>query len=110
MTGGAAAPEIIVVHAGKIIMDERVGVDAFKCARDRQRVIDTAMTSFGCREAKNRSQTFAARKQTVTHRLVERVRFRVRLRQIAIERAVDLSLPDLEILFQIHVTKRMLTA
>ena len=110
VTGGATAPEIIVVHAGKIIMDEGVGVDAFERAREGQCVIDTAMTRFGCCKAKNRSQTFAAREQTVTHRLVECDRFRVRLRQIAIQRAVDLSLPDLEILFQIHVTKRMLTA
>ena len=33
MTGRATAPKVVVVHAGKIIVDERVGVDTFHVRR-----------------------------------------------------------------------------
>ena len=29
VAGGSAAAEVVVIHAGKIVMDERVGVNAF---------------------------------------------------------------------------------
>src|SRR4029077_16929535 len=96
------APEIIVVHAGKIIVHERVGVDAFQCAGERKRVIDVAATSFSRGETKNRSQSFSACKKTVTHRSVKRGRLRIGLRQISIQSAVNLSLARSEISFQIH--------
>jgi hypothetical protein len=95
-------PEIIVVHAGKVIVHERVGVDAFERAGERERIIDAAATSFGRGEAKNRSQSFPTSEKTVTHRLVKCCRFRIRPGQISVQRAVDLSLAAAKICFQIH--------
>src|SRR4029077_15103328 len=77
-------------------------------ARERERIIDVAATSFGCRKAKNRSQSFPTSEKTITHRLVKCCRFRSRLRQIAIQRAVDQLLASSEIRFEIHVRKPML--
>ena len=34
--GRPAAPQIVVVHAGKVVMDKRVGVEAFDRDRGRQ--------------------------------------------------------------------------
>ena len=57
------------------------------------------------RETQNRPQTFAAGKQTVAHRPVKRRGLPIRLRQIAVQSAVDQLLASDEIIFEIHVTK-----
>ena len=36
VAGRAAAAEVVVVHAGEIVMDERIGVDAFDGAGERE--------------------------------------------------------------------------
>jgi hypothetical protein len=105
MACGAATPEIVVIHARKIIMHQRIGVDAFDCTGQGKRVVDVAATSFSCGETKDRPQSFASGKKTVPHRLMERDRFRTRFRQIPIERAVDHFLPGSKILFEIHGTE-----
>jgi hypothetical protein len=70
MAGGPTAPQIIVVHTGKIIVHERVRVNAFERAGKRERIIDVAAASFGCRKAKDRSQSLPTSEKTITHRLV----------------------------------------
>src|SRR2546423_11318358 len=105
MAGGTTASEIIVIHTGKIIVHERVGVDAFKRACQRKRIVDPATTSFSCSQTQNRPQTFAAGKQTVAHRPVKCRGLPIRLRQIAVQSAVDQLLASDELAFEIHVTK-----
>jgi hypothetical protein len=105
VTGGTTASEIIVIHTGKIIVHERVGMDAFKRARQWKRIVDPAATSFSRRQTQNRPQTFAAGKQTVAHSSVKRRGLPIRLGQIAIQRAVDQLLASDEIVFEIHVAK-----
>jgi hypothetical protein len=77
-------------------------VDAFQRTGEGKRIPDFSAASFSGREAKNRSQSLAAREKAVAHRSVKRTWFRVRFWQIAIERVVDLLLPGSEIRFQIH--------
>src|SRR5206468_5651171 len=96
------APEIVVVHAREIIVHQRVSVDAFQRAGEGKSISDFSAASVSGREAKNRSQSLAAREKAVAHRSVKRSWFRARLWQIAIERVVDLLLPGSEIRFQIH--------
>src|SRR5206468_1973145 len=105
VAGRPTTPEIVVVHTGKIIVHERVGVNAFERAGERERDIDVAATSFGRGETKNRSQSFSTRKKTVTHRLVERGRLRIRLRQVPVQCAIDQLLASGKIRFEIHVRK-----
>ena len=64
-------------------------------------------TSFSRRQTQNRPQTFAAGKQTVAHRPVKRRRLPIRLRQTAVQRAVDQLLASDKIVFEIHVRKRL---
>jgi hypothetical protein len=83
-------------------------MDTFECAGERERIIDVAATSFGCRKAKNRSQSFPTSEKTITHRLVKCCGFRIRPGQISVQGAVDQLLASDEIRFEIHVRKPML--
>ena len=80
-------------------------MDAFKCAREWKCIGDFPATSFSRSQTQNRPQTFAAGKQTVAHGTVKRRGLPVRLRQIAVERAIDQLLAGGEIVFEIHVAK-----
>ena len=80
-------------------------MDAFKRTCQRKRIVDPAPTTFGRSQTQNRPQTFAAGKQTVAHRPVKSRGLPIRLRQIAVQRAVDQLLASDEIVFEIHVTK-----
>ena len=106
MACGAAAPEIVIIHTGKIVVYQRIGVDAFDGTGEGKGVINVAATSFSRGETQNRSQSFASGKKTVSHRLVERSGFGICFRQITIQCAVDLFLAGPEIFFEIHVMER----
>ena len=80
-------------------------MDTFERAGKRERIIDVAATSFGCRETKNRSQPFATGKKAVTHRLVKCCRLGIRLGQEPVQGAIDQLLASDEIRFEIHVGK-----
>lgn len=72
VAGGNAASHVIVVHAGQIIVNQRVGVQALGCAGIEDRIIHRSTTRFRCCEAQDWSQTLAAGENTVPHRLVQR--------------------------------------
>ena len=80
-------------------------MNAFKRARQWKRIVDVSPTSFSRSQTQNRPQTFASSKQTVAHSPVKRRGFPVRIRQIAVQRAIDQFLASDEIAFEIHVAK-----
>ena len=80
MTRGAPAAEIIVIHARKIIVHERIGVDAFERAGQGKRNLGLAMASFCRCETKDRPQSLASGEKAVAHRFVKRRRFNGRFR------------------------------
>ena len=86
-------------------MHQSVGVDAFKCARQRKCIVDLAATSFSRSQTQNWPQTFASGKQTVAHSPVKRRGVTMRQRQITVQRAVDQLITSDEIAFEIHVAK-----
>ena len=49
---GFAATEVVVVHARKVIVDERIGMDHFHRARRRKGSTGGATAGFGCGAAK----------------------------------------------------------
>src|SRR5438270_3744658 len=86
----AAAAEIVVIHAGEIVVNERISVDAFHRTGVWQGGAGFSAAGFGGRETKNRPEAFAAGEQTVAHRLVDgRGRHRG-LGQKSVEGAIDL--------------------
>src|SRR5690606_31992677 len=66
VAGGAAAPEFGVVHAGKVVVDEGVGVEALEGDGGGKRVFG-AVEEVGGGKAEDGAQAFAARFQAVAH-------------------------------------------
>ncbi len=69
--GGAAATKIIIVHAGEIVVDQGVGVNAFDGASggEREGFFPSHSPSGG--EAEDGAEAFAACKKTVAHGSVD---------------------------------------
>jgi len=65
--GGAAAPKIIIVHAGEIVVDQGVGVDAFDGASGGEREGLFSSNSPSGSEAEDGTQAFASCEKTVAH-------------------------------------------
>src|SRR5689334_7397289 len=89
-------------------MHQRIRVNAFKRAREWKRIPDCTASSFSRSQAEDWPQTFTTGKQTVTHGPVKCGRLRVRLWQIAVQRPVDQLLAGDQIIFDIHLAKRLL--
>jgi hypothetical protein len=100
--GGLAAAKVVVVHAGQVVMDERVGVDAFDRAGEGKRRLRLSTQDFGRREADDGTQALAAREDAVSHRLMNRFRARGGGGQETIERGIDLFLAGRPITGKIH--------
>jgi len=77
-------------------------VDAFHRAGQWKRLNQFPFAAFGSGEAKDRAQSFAANKQTVAHRFMDRGRRRVFLWQETIQRPIDHLLSSDQIRFQVH--------
>ena len=57
--GEAAAPEIVVVHGGQIVVDERIGVNHLECAGCGQNRLVGSPADIGCGKAEDGAQAFA---------------------------------------------------
>ena len=88
--GRLPAPQIVVIHAGQIVMNERVGVNAFDSARRRQRILRPADPAGPRgREAEHWPHSLPACKQAVAHRPVNRGRLGRFFREPLVQHAVD---------------------
>ena len=85
MVGQFAAPVIVIVHRGKVVVDQRVGVDALDGTGQGIRVGFVAPTSRGRRQAQGGADAFAAGKQGVAHRAMDGGGFDRRRRQEPIQ-------------------------
>lgn len=100
MRGRAPAAEVIVIHAGEIIVNERVSVHDFDSTCRRERPFFFTSTSFRSGEGQNGAQAFPTGKNGVAHRLMHCLRASGGLGQERIESSVDGFLLRLEIRFQ----------
>jgi hypothetical protein len=100
MAGGYAAAEVIVVHAGQIIMDEREGVHALDGGGEGQRAFAVTTAGFVRREQEERAQAFASGKYRMPHRLVHDRRAGGGFGQRAIEGFLDGGAVAAEEVFQ----------
>ena len=60
VAGRFAAAQVVVIHARKVIMDERVGMDHLKRTRERQRLLDIAAAQAAEFQHDYRTQALAA--------------------------------------------------
>ena len=91
MNGRPPAPEIVVVHAGEIVMHERIGVHGLDRRSHPKRARRINVEEFCTAQHEERAQPLAAGEDGVTHRLVnagvKTVRPRQKLHQCLVDRA-----------------------
>src|SRR5207245_8655613 len=69
--GLAAAPQIVIVERGKIVVDERVSVNQFEGRAGYEQRLDGTAARFGGRDGENRTNAFSTAQHGVAHRLVD---------------------------------------
>src|SRR5579885_1696203 len=69
VAGGTAVPEVIVVHAGEVVVDERIVVNHLDGASKTHRPLRSAADRLARGERKDGAQALSAAEQTVAHRL-----------------------------------------
>ena len=78
---GFAAAQIVVVHLGHIVVNERIGVYHLQRARKRKRFFDAAAERLARRQQHNRPDALSARQQAVFHCAPQRLGRRTRAAQ-----------------------------
>ena len=69
VVGGTAPAQLVVVHGGQIVVNERIGVDHLHRAGKGQGGLRIAPAHAAALQHQHRPDTFAARHQRVLHRL-----------------------------------------
>ena len=88
--GRLAAAQIVVVHAGEIVVDERVDVDALDREAGPDRALPGDPEQAGGGDGEERSKPLAAADGRVAHRLIEAAARIGRIGQDRLEQSVDL--------------------
>jgi len=97
-----AAPVVVVVHGGQIVMDQRIGMDQLKGRGERQDGWSSSADRFVGRDGQDRPHALAPGEQAVAHGLVQIRRRRGLGRHDRVEKAVNV-LPFLfQILLNVH--------
>jgi hypothetical protein len=71
MAGGPAAPEIVVVHGRKVVVDEGIVVDELERAGKRKEDAAAAAETGPGAEEEERPEPLSSRKDSVAHRSKE---------------------------------------
>ena len=64
-----APSEVIIIHAGKIIMDQTVGVDHFDRRRKRESLLHLTSADLAKSKGQHSAQTFSSCQKAVAHGL-----------------------------------------
>src|SRR6267143_1204068 len=89
MTRESPATIVVVVHRGKVVVDQRVGVDELERARRGQDALGHAAHGLAAGDDEDGPQALAAGHHAVAHGPVDGGRGRGLRRQHAVERLVD---------------------
>jgi len=68
---GPTPAQVVVVHAGQVIMDQTVGMDQFQGASGADHALPIQLHQFAGLQDEEGAQTFAWRKSRIAHRLSE---------------------------------------
>src|SRR5690606_18397894 len=97
VAGGPSPAEIVVVHAGEVVVHQRVGVDALDGGGGRERGVVAAATGFRRGQAEDGTKPFSAGEEAVAHGFVQRGWTRPGPGQVAVQGLVDEATPGIEI-------------
>jgi hypothetical protein len=104
------AAQVVVVHAGEIVVDEGVGVDQLDGDGQRQRCACLSADGLGGGEGEDRTQSLAAREQQMAHRAVQIRRHAVgRPIEARFDRGIDQRDPLGHVGFDVHDAPTPLT-
>ena len=67
VAGGLAPPDVVVVHAGQVVVDERIGMDELDGAGEREERRPVAAEGFAGREKEERPESLSAGQDRVAH-------------------------------------------
>ncbi len=96
MTGRLSPPEIIVVHGGQIVMDQRVGMNHFQGTGGGKGLFRGTADSLGTGQAKDGPESFSSGHQRIGHGLHESA-----WQGCSGETRLQVSVNDLSLRFQI---------
>ncbi len=65
--GRLSAPQIVVVHGGQIVMDQRIAMDAFERGAGHQRLLAWDIEQRGAFSHQERAEPFAAAEAGIAH-------------------------------------------
>ena len=88
VVSGLATAEIVVIHAGQIVMDQGIGVDQLQSAAYRHGLVPVQTAQPGKLQRHHRTQPLAAGENAVPHGLIE-VRPMGLLRKQAVQIVLD---------------------
>jgi hypothetical protein len=71
VTSGTTAAEVVIIHAGEVIVDKRIRVDAFEGDGGWERIAGGVVEELGGGEGENGTEAFAAGLKTVAHRFMK---------------------------------------
>ncbi len=100
--GRASPPEIVIIHARQIVMDEGVRVDALDGTGRRKGFGGFSSAGLGRSQAENRPHPLASGEEAVAHGAVDGGGFGRGFRQEPVERGVDLARALAQVRWQAH--------
>ncbi len=71
MHGRLATTQQVVIHAGEVVVNQRVGMQQLNGHCRRQRRLPLTANGLGCQQGENRTQPFSAHQHAIADRLVE---------------------------------------
>ena len=89
--GRLATPEVVIVHAGQVVMDQRVDVDAFDGEAHAKRTLPVDMEEAAAGDDEQRAKPLAATDRSIAHGFVQACARVFRDRQQRTEQAVDIG-------------------
>ncbi len=87
--GWLAAPQVVVIHAGQVVVDERVGVQGFDRRRRPRRASGGAAEQASAAQGEEGPQALAAGEHRVAHSLAHTPVRRLGARQELVQGALD---------------------
>ena len=84
-----SAPQIVVIHRGQIVVNQRIGMNAFQRRRRKRDLRARFAEEFGGHQQHDRAQALSARQRAVAHGLVQPRRKRLGRRKRGVQRLRD---------------------
>ena len=71
VVGGFTPAEIVIIHAGQVIMDQRIRVDQLQCAAKGQRQVPVNAAQPGKLQRQHRSDPLSAAQDRISHSVIQ---------------------------------------